>query len=193
MTLSFLLILLNIFSFIPQIKQILKDRSAKIYDYYYYIQIIFILSLWLMYGINNNIDLIVIQQTVVLFGFFIILYYMFKYEKINLLKYIISIVFVFILSYFLSFYNILFNFLIIFLSVGSQIMFLRNVINNNLFKELSSFWLIHLLIIMSILTYKAFEINDNIMFYVNLFNVCVFLYLLLKNYSLSKFSSQEIL
>ena len=73
--------ILTMFSFVPQIFKVIKNKSAKDVSLLTIIQLAFGVSLWIIYGINLRNTIIIIANSVTLITLIILLFLYFNYGR----------------------------------------------------------------------------------------------------------------
>ena len=73
--------ILTMFSFVPQIFKVIKNKSAKDVSLLTIIQLAFGVSLWIIYGINLRNTIIIMANSVTLITLIILLFLYFNYGR----------------------------------------------------------------------------------------------------------------
>jgi len=73
--------ILTMFSFVPQIFKVIKNKSAKDVSLLTIIQLAFGVSLWIIYGINLRNSIIIMANSVTLITLIILLFLYFNYGR----------------------------------------------------------------------------------------------------------------
>jgi len=73
--------ILTMFSFVPQIFKVIKNKSAKDVSFITLLQLSLGVSLWIIYGINLRNTIIIIANSVTLTTLIILLFLYFNYGR----------------------------------------------------------------------------------------------------------------
>ena len=73
--------ILTMFSFVPQIFKVIKNKSAKDVSFFTLLQLSLGVSLWIIYGINLRNTIIIIANSVTLITLIILLFLYFNYGR----------------------------------------------------------------------------------------------------------------
>jgi len=73
--------ILTMFSFVPQIFKVIKNKSAKDVSFITLLQLSLGVSLWIIYGINLRNTIIIMANSVTLITLIILLFLYFNYGR----------------------------------------------------------------------------------------------------------------
>ena len=74
---------LTMFAFIPQIIKVIKTKSAKDVSLITVLQLMFGVSLWVIYGIHLKDPIIILANSVTIFTLIVLLFLYFNYARIK--------------------------------------------------------------------------------------------------------------